>query len=416
MTVASALPAFQAESQRHPIVLAAGGTGGHVFPAEALAEALRARGYTLALFTDKRGEAYKGELGQLPTHRISASRISGGWVNRARGALSLIAGAAQSRRLFRALKPSVVVGFGGYPSIPAMWAATGLRIPTVIHEQNALMGRANRLLASRVTAIATSFPEVTGIKPADRAKVVMTGNPVRGAVRALRDTSYVAPGPQEPIRILVTGGSQGASVFATVVPQALERLPDEIRLRLDVSQQARPEDLDGVRAAYAKSGIRAEIAPFFADMAARLAATHLFIGRAGASTIAEIACAGRPAILVPYPHDADDHQTANARALEAVNAAILMPQGEFDADTLASRLKLLLGYPPNLARLAETAKALGTADAAGNLAILVAGLCPARTVLARDEREDCASGARGDGAADGAANCAAVAGGKAVPA
>ena len=411
--MASALPAFQAESQRHPIVLAAGGTGGHVFPAEALAEALRARGYTLALFTDKRGEAYKGELGQLPTHRISASRVSGGMLNRVKGALSLVAGAAQSRRLFRALKPSVVVGFGGYPSVPVMWAATGLRIPTVIHEQNALMGRANRLLASRVTAIATSFPEVAGIKPADRAKAVMTGNPVRSAVRALRDTPYVAPGPQGAIRILVTGGSQGATVFATVVPQALERLPDEIRRRIEVSQQARPEDVNAVRAAYAKSGIRAEVAPFFGDLASRLGATHLFIGRAGASTIAEITCAGRPAILVPYPHAADDHQTANARALDSAHAAILMPQPDFVAETLASRLKLLLGHPPNLARLAEAAKALGTADAAGNLAILVAGLCPARTVLAREEERK--NGAGGNTDAPSAAHRTSV-GGKAVPA
>lgn len=384
--MASELPAYQAQSQRHPIVLVAGGTGGHVFPAEALAEALRERGYTLALFTDQRGESYKGELGQLPTHRISAGRIDGGWMNKIKGGLSLITGAAQSRRLFRQLTPSVVVGFGGYASVPAMWAATGMKIPTVIHEQNALMGRANRLLASRVTAIGTSFPEVIGIKPADKAKAVMTGNPVRAAVRALRDTPYIAPGPQGPIRILVTGGSQGASVFATVVPAALERLPEEIRYRLEVSQQARPEDVATVRAAYAQAGIRAEIAPFFSDLAARLGATHLFIGRAGASTIAEITCSGRPAILVPYPHAADDHQTANARALDAANAAILMPQGAFDAAALATRLKLLFGYPPNLNRLAESARAFGTAEAASNLAILVAGMCPARSVLAREEK------------------------------
>ena len=384
--MASELPAYQAQSQRYPIVLVAGGTGGHVFPAEALAEALRERGYTLALFTDQRGESYKGELGQLPTHRISAGRIDGGWMNKIKGGLSLITGAAQSRRLFRQLTPSVVVGFGGYASVPAMWAATGMRIPTVIHEQNALMGRANRLLASRVTAIGTSFPNVIGIKPSDKAKAVMTGNPVRAAVRALRDTPYIAPGSQGPIRILVTGGSQGASIFASVVPAALERLPEEIRYRLEVAQQARPEDVANVRAAYAQAGIRAEIAPFFSDLAVRLGTSHLFIGRAGASTIAEITCSGRPAILVPYPHAADDHQTANARALDAANAAILMPQGAFDAATLATRFKLLFGYAPNLTRLAEAARALGTSEAASNLAILVAGMCPARSLLARDEQ------------------------------
>lgn len=395
--MASELPAYQAQSQRHPIVLVAGGTGGHVFPAEALAEALRTRGYTLALFTDQRGEAYKGELGQLPTHRISAGRIDGSWMNKIKGGLALITGAAQSRRLFRELQPSVVVGFGGYASVPAMWAATGLKIPTVIHEQNALMGRANRLLASRVTAIGTSFPEVAGIKAADTKKAVMTGNPVRAAVRALRDTPYIAPGPQGPIRILVTGGSQGASIFSSVVPAALERLPEEIRYRLDVVQQARPEDVSTVRTAYARSGISAEIAPFFSDLAARLAATHLFIGRSGASTIAEITCAGRPAILVPYPHAADDHQTANAKALDSANAAILMPQGGFDADALATRLKLLFGHPPNLSRLADAARALGTADAAGNLAILVAGLCPARSVLAREDEKNGANGSHKNG-------------------
>lgn len=384
----SALPNHQAQSQRHPIVLVAGGTGGHVFPAEALAEALRARGYTLALFTDQRGEAYKGELGQLPTHRISAARVSGGWFAKARGALALVNGARQSRRLFAKLQPSVVVGFGGYASVPSMWAAARLRIPTVIHEQNALMGRANRLLVPRVTALATSFPDVAGIKPADRTKAVMTGNPVRAAVRALRDVPYAAPGVQGPIRILVTGGSQGATVFSTVVPAAIERLPDDLRRRIEIVQQARPEDLVAVREAYARMNVRAEVASFFSDLAARLAATHLFIGRAGASTVAEITCAGRSAILVPYPHAADDHQTANARALEKASAAILMPQGEFGPESLATRLKLLFGYMPNLTRLAEAARAFGTADAASNLATLVSGLCPAREVLARAEERD----------------------------
>jgi UDP-N-acetylglucosamine--N-acetylmuramyl-(pentapeptide) pyrophosphoryl-undecaprenol N-acetylglucosamine transferase len=386
--MARGLPNHQAESQRHPIVLVAGGTGGHVFPAEALAEALRARGYTLALFTDRRGEAYKGELGQLPTHRISAARLSGGWVAKAKGALALVNGALQSRRLFAELQPSVVVGFGGYPSVPSMWAASGLRIPTVLHEQNALMGRANRLLAPRVTALAISFPEVAGIKPADRTKAVMTGNPVRAAIRALRDAPYAAPDAQGPIRILVTGGSQGATVFSTVVPAAIERLPDHLRRRVDIVQQARPEDVAPVREAYARMNVRAEIASFFSDLAARLDAAHLFIGRAGASSVAEITCAGRPAILVPYPHAADDHQTENARALEKVGAAILMPQGAFDPEALAARLKLLLGHAPNLTRLAEAARAFGTADAAGKLATLVSGLCPAREALARPEDRD----------------------------
>ena len=284
MTDIQNILAVPAQSHTHPIVLVAGGTGGHVFPAEALASELRTRGYTLALFTDRRGEAYGGELGTLTTHRIRAGRVtSGGILGRVKGVLDLAMGGVQSRSLLSRLKPSVVVGFGGYASVPTMLAASSLGVPTVIHEQNALLGRANRLLAPRVSAIATAFDTVIGIKPGDKAKTVLTGNPVRPGIRALRDNAYPALAGDGPIYLLVTGGSQGATIFSDVVPAALDRLPDEMRRRLRVSQQCRPEDIERVRAAYAGTDIRVDLASFFSDMPERLLHAHLVICRSAAS-------------------------------------------------------------------------------------------------------------------------------------
>lgn len=364
-------------SQSHPIVLVAGGTGGHVFPAEALANELRARDLTLALFTDHRGEAFGGTLGSITTHQIRAGRVSGGGViGRARGLVDLALGGMQSRRLLATLKPAVVVGFGGYPTVPPMLAAVSLGIPTVIHEQNALLGRANRLLAPRVRAIATAFAEVGGMKPVDRSKAVMTGNPVRPGVRALRDQPYPALTNDSPIHLLITGGSQGATVFSDVVPAALARLPEAMRRRLRVSQQSRAEDIERARAAYAGTDIQVELATFFSDIPERLARTHLVVCRSGASTIAELTTAGRPAILVPYPHAMDDHQTVNAKAIEAAGAAHVIAQPDFTAETLTARLKLLFAQPQTLSRMAQHARDYGQPDAAANLAALVISLLP----------------------------------------
>lgn len=364
-------------SHRHPIVLVAGGTGGHVFPAEALAAELRARGYTLALFTDSRGKTWSGALGGLDTHAIRAGRVSGvSLLRRIKGAAELALGGLQSRKLLARLQPSVVVGFGGYASVPSMLAATSLAVPTVIHEQNALLGRANRLLAPRVSAIATSFAEVARLRPEDASKVVLTGNPVREAVRALREEPFREPARGEPVHLLVTGGSQGASVFARVVPDAVARLPEDLRARLQVTQQARPEDLDAVRAAYAAMGQTAEVESFFTDLAVRLGRAHIVVCRAGASTCAELTCAGRPAILVPYPSAADDHQTANARALAASGGAELVGEPSFTPEALAARLKLMIEQPGRLAAMAAAARAAGHKDAAANLAILVMNLVP----------------------------------------
>ncbi len=360
----------------NPIILVAGGTGGHIFPAAALARELHARGYTLALFTDRPG-GYGGDLDAVDTHRIRAGRVTtGGLAARLRGAAELALGALQARRLLRELSPSIVVGFGGYASVPTMLAATRAHIATVIHEQNALLGRANRWLARSVTAIATSFADVAGIHPQARRKVTLTGNPVRQEILALRDQPYPAPQTHGSIRLLVLGGSQGATVFSDVIPAALARLTRGLRTRLKLRQQCRPEDIARVRRSYANLGVEAELAAFFEDMPQRLGDAHLVICRAGATTVAELTAAGRPAILVPFPHALDDHQTANARAVQAGGGAVLMPQPTFTPQTLSARLKLLLDNPLGLRRMAERSRGLGQPQAAARLADLVASLCP----------------------------------------
>ena len=359
------------------IVLAAGGTGGHVIPAEALAVVLLARGYRLALVTDRRGAAYGGVLGGLEIHRLPVSQIGGGPVQRLRGGVDLLRGYMRARVLLPRIAPQAVIGFGGYPSLPTVLAATRARIPTAIHEQNAVFGRANRFLAARVDAIALSFPEIRRLRPADAKRAVVTGNPVRAAVIALHDQGYVAPRQGEPLRLIVIGGSQGASVFGSVVPAALAMLEDDARRRIEIAQQCRPEDMEAVRAAYRAAGIAAHVSTFYADLPERLARAHLVICRAGASTLAELTVAGRPAILVPYPHAMDDHQTANAGALVAAGGGWLMAQSGFTPSTLSARLAGIIEDPALLARAAAAAKAAGRPDAAERLADLVARLAPA---------------------------------------
>jgi UDP-N-acetylglucosamine--N-acetylmuramyl-(pentapeptide) pyrophosphoryl-undecaprenol N-acetylglucosamine transferase len=353
------------------VVLAAGGTGGHMFPAEALARALLTRGGRVALVTDSRGEAFGERLPGVALHRIRAGRLSGNLLRKALGLIELVLGTFEAGRHLRALAPSAVVGFGGYPSVPTMLAAARQKLPTVIHEQNAILGRANRLLASRARRIATSFAEVAGLGAADRGRVTETGNPVRPAVTALRGTPYIESRGEAAFELLVLGGSQGARILSAVIPGALAGLPEPLRRRIRLTQQARPEDLDAVRAAYAASGIAAEIRPFFEDVPARLARAHLVIARSGASTVAELTVMGRPAILVPYRYAADDHQTANARALEAAGAAWLMSEAAFTAQALSKRLAALMEDPERLATAARAAHGLGRPDAADRLADLV---------------------------------------------
>lgn len=359
------------------IALAAGGTGGHVFPAEALASVLLERGCRLALITDKRGAAYGGTLGSLETFRISAGGIAGrGKLSALRAALEIGIGVFQARSIFDRIHPAAVVGFGGYASVPGMTAATLAGIPTIIHEQNAVLGRANRLLASRVRRIATSFAEVSHVDPRLTAKLSHVGMPVRAAILPLRDSLYPAPQADGPVNLLVLGGSQGARILSEVVPAALTRLPEALRRRIRIAQQCRPEDLDAVRKAYDGSGIKADLQSFFADVPERLAAAHLVIARSGASTVAELTVAGRPAILVPYPFAIDDHQTANAHAVEDSGGAWLMPQESFTPDSLAARIESLFTQPETLVRTAACARNAGRPDAAQALADLVLGLIP----------------------------------------
>lgn len=356
-----------------PIVLATGGTGGHVFPAQALARALRGRGYRLALVTDRRGSAYGGLLGDLETYRIRAAGISGrGLTAKISAVLQLGLGLLQARRLLKQLAPRAVVGFGGYPSIPTMVAAAQLKFNTVIHEQNAVLGRANRVLAPRAGRIATAFDETAMLQESDAARAMRTGNPVRPEVVAAA-RPYQAP-IAGPIEILVTGGSQGASIFADIVPAALAGLPAELRGRLRVTQQCREEDIAAVRRSYADSGIEAQLASFIADIPERLARAHLAICRSGASTVAELAAAGRPAIMIPYPHAIDDHQRENAARLCDAGGGWLLPQGDATAETLGELVGSLLVAPDKLVRAAQCAARVGVPDATERLADLVCEL------------------------------------------
>ncbi len=344
----------------HPIVIVAGGTGGHFFPAEALAAELIARGQRVVLMTDARSGARTSPVfAERELHVLKGAGIAGRGVVRAgKAVLSMAAGIAQARSLLAALDAGAIVGFGGYPSVAPVLASRLLRRrPAIIlHEQNAVLGRANRFLSQYADRLALSFASTERI-PA-RTNTVVTGNPVRSAITALAQAAYQAPG--QTIRLLVLGGSLGARVFSDVVPDALALLPDPLRARLSVVQQCRPEDLERVRAAHAQAGIAAELSAFFPDVADRLLAAHLVIARAGASTVAELAVVGRPSILVPLPGAIDDHQSANARVLAEVGGAVVMPQGSLTARALADQLTILLSDPAALARAAVAARGLAS--------------------------------------------------------
>jgi len=299
-------------------VLAAGGTGGHLIPAFALATELERRGHHVALITDARGAMIPGKPASLTAHVLPAGRLQGlnplGWI---RGVRAILEGRRMALRLFESFQPSAVIGFGGYPALPALLAAGTAQIPSLIHEQNAVLGRVNRFLAGRVNAIATAYHQVDRLPEKHEDKVRLVGNPVRAEVLKLRSEPYPAFVEDGLLRVLVTGGSQGARVLSEVVPDGLAMLQPALRSRLQVTQQCRPEDIEAVRARYAGHDIPAELATYFEDMATRLADAHLFIGRSGASTIAELTAVGRPAILIPLPIATDDHQAANTREMVA---------------------------------------------------------------------------------------------------
>ena len=352
-------------------VLAAGGTGGHMIPAHALAEELLARGHRCALVTDDRGARIPGLFEKVQVHVLPAGRLSGGPVGWFRAGKNILTGRAMALRLYETFLPSAVVGFGGYPALPALLAARHDSIPTLLHEQNAVLGRVNRLMAGKVDAIATAYHEVQRLpaKAADRVHLV--GNPVREEILALREQPFPPLTEDGIFRVLVTGGSQGASILSQVVPEGLALLPEHFRRRLQVTQQCRAEDIEQVRARYAALGIPADLADYLPDLPERLAWSHLVIGRAGASTIAELTAAGRPAILVPLPGATDDHQSFNAKEMAKAGGARMIAQAKFTPIELAKQMQKLGLEPEALENAAQRAKSAGYPDAAKDLADLV---------------------------------------------
>jgi UDP-N-acetylglucosamine--N-acetylmuramyl-(pentapeptide) pyrophosphoryl-undecaprenol N-acetylglucosamine transferase len=357
---------------RH-FVLAAGGTGGHLIPAFALATELERRGHHVALVTDARGSKLPGKPDSLVTHVLPAGRFGKNPLHWPQGLNAVFEGKRMAERLFESFQPSCVIGFGGYPAFPALWAATSTNVPSVIHEQNAVLGRVNRLLAARVSAIATSYRDTARLKPKFAGKTHLVGNPVRAEVLALRDQPFPPFSEDGLLRVLVTGGSQGASVLSQVVPDALAMLPAALRTRLQVTQQCRAEDIEAVRARYAGHDIPAELGTYFENMAERLADAHLFIGRAGASTIAELTAVGRPAILVPLPIATDDHQAANTAEICQAGGARMIRQDRFTAAELAKQILAIAQSPETLATAAHAAWNCGYPKAVQDLADLVEG-------------------------------------------
>ena len=351
-------------------VLTAGGTGGHMFPAQALAEVLNARGWRVVLATDERGALYADKF--PAEHRIplaAATFKSGDVVGMAKAGINIVQGVMQARQAFKVLDPAVVVGFGGYPSLPGLLAALSMKRPTVIHEQNAVLGRVNRFLADKVDAVACAFPTLERASPKTRGRVQVVGNPVRPEIRALYDQPYEPPTGE--IRLLITGGSQGARLLSELTPMAISNLPDDLRMRLSIQQQTRRENLEGAIKVYKDALVPAEIAPFFRDMAGRLGRAHLVIGRSGASTCCELAVAGRPSILVPFKAAADDHQRFNAKLLADAGGAEVAVEDVLTLDVFVKALTRLLGDPERLVRMAAAARSVAVPDAAEHLADLV---------------------------------------------
>jgi UDP-N-acetylglucosamine--N-acetylmuramyl-(pentapeptide) pyrophosphoryl-undecaprenol N-acetylglucosamine transferase len=355
------------------IVLAAGGTGGHVFPAEALAQELLAQGQRLALITDKRGTGYTGTLGLVDTRHISGQGLTGqGPLGLIKGVFALGKGYLEARKLLEELRPAAVVGFGGYASAPTVLAATYLQIPTVIHEQNAILGRANRMLVRRVDRVCTTLDLAKPITTT--AQVIRTGLPVRPSIAAQSGVPYAAPTADGPFRLLVLGGSQGAKVFSDVIPAAMKLLPEPLRKRMEISQQCRPEELDRTHTLYHEAGVHVQLRAFFDNVPELMSNAHLVISRSGASTLAEITVLGRPSILVPYPFAADNHQMFNAQALMDAGGAWMLRQPQFTPEVLAQHITQFAAAPYGLANAAEAAAAFAVQDAAGRLADVVTGL------------------------------------------
>jgi UDP-N-acetylglucosamine--N-acetylmuramyl-(pentapeptide) pyrophosphoryl-undecaprenol N-acetylglucosamine transferase len=358
------------------IVIAGGGTGGHLFPALATAQTLLARGYRVVLATDSRGRA----LGPLPegiiAAQVRAPRMSGGVLAKLRGAFDGLRGVGQARALLHREKAAAVMSFGGYTAVPVLTAARMQNLPIILHELDSILGRTNRLFVKRATRVTTAYPHVVDLA-IDPARIVLTGTPVRPGFAPL---PYNAPSPPAPIRLFVVGGSQGARVLSDVVPDALSALPETLRARLRVVQQARAEDRTRVEQRYAALGIAAEISSFFTDMPMRIGDAHLVISRSGASTAAELTCVGRPSLLIPYKFAMNDHQSRNAQALAEAGAAVVLAQDACTPQTLAATIAPLLGDSDRLSAMAAAAQALGIPDAAERLADVAGALVPAPEV------------------------------------
>jgi UDP-N-acetylglucosamine--N-acetylmuramyl-(pentapeptide) pyrophosphoryl-undecaprenol N-acetylglucosamine transferase len=354
------------------VVIAAGGTGGHMFPALALAREVRGRDLDVVLTCDARGARYVGP--DLAHHEIRAGSPTGGLLRRLQGVARLGLGLTQALALLRRRRPAAVAVFGGYASVPVGIAARLLGIPLLVHEQNAVLGRANRLIARKAAVLALTFADTEGAAGARRARSVVTGNPVRPEVVALRDQAYEAPAGDGPFDLVVVGGSQGARILSEALPAALACLPKAARARIRLTQQCRPEDLERVAGAYAGLGFAAELRSFYDDLPERLARAHLVISRSGASSVAELLALGRPALLVPYRLASDDHQRANAEAVVQAGAGWLIEETALDAERLAARLGACLDQPQELADMAARAHALGRPDATRALADAVESL------------------------------------------
>ncbi|MCB1782436.1 MAG: undecaprenyldiphospho-muramoylpentapeptide beta-N-acetylglucosaminyltransferase [Alphaproteobacteria bacterium] len=366
------------EGRKSPMILiSSGGTGGHMTPAAALAADLKQRGFTVELVTDPRGRKFAQSMfAGIPVHEVRAGTAGSGFAGKVRGLSNLGIGIAQALKLVAANKPDLVVGFGGYPSVPGVWAAQQCNVPTIIHEQNAVLGKANLFLAPKAERIALSLPGGKGLENEEKMRCVITGNPVRPEIAALAEMPYPELTPGGKLNILVMGGSLGANIFADVVPPALTKIPALDRKRLHVTQQCRAEDMERVEKAYKDAGISAKCATFFDNVAEILKTSHLVIARSGASTVAELTAAGRPAIYVPYPHHKDQQQKKNAEMIEDIGGAWVMVEGGFTVEALLAKLETVLQNPQILKDAAEHAKSAGRPDAAhklGNLVTAIAG-------------------------------------------
>ncbi len=357
-------------SQSPLIILSAGGTGGHMTPAQALGHDLLSRGFRVELVTDLRGQKYEPMFKGIPMHVIPSGTLGAGMWGKVNGVANLGFGIFKANRLIKKIKPSLVAGFGGYPSIPAVYAAQRLNIPTIIHQSDAIIGQANAYLAPKATRIAVSWADTRGMDENEKERVIVTGNPVRAEIAAL----YMQPYPNMTdgaLRIFIMGGSLGAKVFSEVVPKAFAMLSAEYRSKLQIVQQCRAEQIEETRAAYKAAGIKAELASFFDNVSDQLAQAHLVISRSGASTVAEVTTAGRPAIFVPYPHHKDQQQKINSDAVADAGGAWTMTEEGFTAEALLARIETFLQNPSILFKAAEKSRSCGKPDAARKLGNLV---------------------------------------------